>query len=678
MARSRSRKSNTRRTPRANPRGVLELCGAGYGFVQTAEGEFYVPASKTADAFDGDLVEVARTGSVSDRSGKEAIRASERPAARVVRVLSRAHETIVGRYEVAEPFGVVVPEDPRIKHDIFTLRRDAPHVKDGDIVRVRMTVYPSRREPAQGVVEEVLGHEGDAGIDVELIVARHKLETHFGKAALDQAVAVEHDADRALLDARYRDLTGRTVFTIDPDDAKDFDDALSIEPLEDGMMRLGVHIADVSHYVPWGSPIDLEARRRATSVYLVDRVIPMLPEELSNDVCSLRPNELRRAMSVDMDIDAKGVVRKVDVYPSVIKSCARLTYGCVQESLDASRAGRDEEAGRVLGIASPSLGAHVAEQVVLLDKAAQALHRARIARGGMDFESVEAKVRLDAEGRPIDVVLRTKTDATALVEEAMIAANEAVARFLRDGKTACIYRVHEAPAPADMAQLKPILQEFGYDRHISLASFSSGDPRAIQRVLSYARGRREEFLVSSIIVRSMKRAVYKPELERHFGLASDAYAHFTSPIRRYPDLMVHRMVKVLLFGRAQETSAEEYALAGIADHASSAERVAEEAARESQELKLYELLERSVGEEFDGIIAGVTASGFFVRLDNTAEGFVSLGGRDEYFALDPVRRMLVGSESGTVYRLGMRARIRIAAVYPYERRADFKLAGGPR
>ena len=187
MARSRSRKSNTRRTPRANPRGVLELCGAGYGFVQTAEGEFYVPASKTADAFDGDLVEVARTGSVSDRSGKEAIHASERPAARVVRVLSRAHETIVGRYEVAEPFGVVVPEDPRNKHDIFTLRRDAPHVKDGDIVRVRMTVYPSRREPAQGVVEEVLGHEGDAGIDVELIVARHKLETHFGKAALDQA-----------------------------------------------------------------------------------------------------------------------------------------------------------------------------------------------------------------------------------------------------------------------------------------------------------------------------------------------------------------------------------------------------------------------------------------------------------------------------------------------------------
>lgn len=673
MPRSRSRKSNTRRTPRAHPRGVLELCGAGYGFVQTAEGEFYIPASKTADAFDGDLVEVARVGSSSRSSHKESIRSSEKPPARVVRVLSRAHEFIVGRYEVADPFGVVVPEDPRIRHDIFTLRRDAPHVQDGDIVRVRMTAYPSRHEPAQGVVEEVLGHAGDAGIDVELIVARHKLETRFSAASLEQAAQVLHDAERALTDARYRDLTGRTVFTVDPDDAKDFDDALSIERLEDGSMLLGVHIADVSHYVEWGSPIDLQARRRGTSVYLVDRVIPMLPESLSNDVCSLRPGELRRTMSVDLKVSASGEVLHVDIYPSVIESSARLTYGQAQECIDALRRGDESSAAKAAGVSSDVLATDIAACIGALDETARRLHAARIARGGMDFESVEAKVRLDVLGRPVSVDLRTKTDATALVEEAMIAANEAVARFLRDAKVANIYRVHEAPTKSDMAQLKPILQEFGYDGHVSLDAFSSADPRAIQRVLAYARGRREEFLVSSLLVRSMKRATYRDVCERHFGLASDAYSHFTSPIRRYPDLMVHRMVKTALFGRSQETSAEEHAMAAIAEHSSAAERTAEEAARESQELKLYELLQQQIGRIAEGIISGVTASGFFVRLENTAEGFVSLGGREEYFMLDPVRRMLTGSDTLAVYRLGMRVRVRINAVYPYERRADFKL-----
>lgn len=673
MPRSRSRKSNTRRIARAHPRGVLELCAAGYGFVQTAEGEFYIPASKTADAFDGDLVEVARLGSSSRASGREAVRSGERPAARVVRVLSRAHEFVVGRYEVAEPFGVVVPEDPRIRHDIFTLRRDALHVRDGDIVRVRMTAYPTRHEPAQGVVEEVLGREGDVGIDVELIVARHKLETCFSQAAIEQANAVVHDAEAALDDARYRDLTGRTVFTIDPDDAKDFDDALSIECLDDGSMLLGVHIADVSHYVPWASPVDIQARRRGTSVYLVDRVIPMLPEELSNDVCSLRPNELRRTMTVDMAIDAAGNVRNAKIYPSVICSRARLTYAQAQECIDARLRSDVSASTRALPVASGACAEDIAMRIEWLHTVARSLHAARIARGGMDFESVEAKVRLDEAGRPLGVDLRTKTDATALVEEAMIAANEAVARFLRDSKTACIYRVHEAPTKADMVQLKPILQEFGYDKHVSLAALSAADPRAIQRVLSYARGRREEFLVSSLLVRSMKRAVYRDACERHFGLASDAYAHFTSPIRRYPDLMVHRLVKTALFGRTQETSAVEHALAAISEHASDAERTAEEVARESQELKLYELLSQHVGDQVEGMVSGVTASGFFVRLENTAEGFVSLAGREEYFVLDSLRRTLTGSDSLAVYRLGMRVRVRIAAVYPYERRADFKM-----
>lgn len=782
---SRTKRAKARRTPKAQPRGVLELTGAGYGFVQTAEGEFFIPSSKTLDAFDGDFVEVARLphGSQGQRSFTIA---GGRPAARVVRVLGRAHETIVGRYEVAEPFGVVVPEDPRIKHDIFTLRSDAPHVNDGDIVRVRMTVYPSRREPAQGVVEEVLGRAGDVGVDIEMVIARHKLETRFSDAAIEEVRDAEVDDEGALASGRYRDLTDRVVFTVDPDDAKDFDDALSLDvvltndvvvdaaassgtqscrgfaslrsevryareipsisgtgetladfsatcgcsgapgsrslsdvDLQDGesqeilrdkepekgcilakelenqgfghvfngsfadgaklvargdaLWRLGVHIADVSHYVPWGSSVDLNARRRATSVYLVDRVIPMLPEKLSSDVCSLRPHEERRAMSVDLFLDAQGCVRHMEASPSIIRSCARLAYGWVQHALEAQRDGEHEAALACISEAAGAKSEAVLERLVHLDGIARKLHASRIARGGMDFESEEAKVRLDAQGRPVSVDVRVKTDATSLVEEAMIAANEAVARFLRDAKVTSIYRVHDAPAPADLVDLKPILQEFGYDRQVSLTRFCSGDPFAIQEVLAAARGRREEYLVSSLIVRAMKRAVYRDACGPHFGLASEAYTHFTSPIRRYPDLMVHRMLKCALFGRVEATSAMESAMGQIAEHSSLAERTAEAAARESQELKLYELLEQRIGEEADGIVSGVVSAGFFVRLDDTSEGFVALRNAGEYWMLDASRRTLTGSDSGTVIRLGMRVRIRIRDVRPIERRADFSL-----
>lgn len=699
MARSRTRKRSARRTARILPQGVLKMSGAGYGFVQTSEGEFFIPASKTADAFDGDVVEVARIHENDSEPGFE-----DRLRARVVRVVGRAHETVVGRYEIAEPFGVVVPEDPRIKHDIFTLRRDAPHVQDGDIVRVRMTSYPSKREPAQGIVEEVLGHEGEPGADVDLIIARHKLATTFSAESLAEVADARVDSMQALASGRYADFTQKLVFIIDPDDAKDFDDAVGIRSVslagaatleaaeaaasdencaDEGLKRyyaLGVHIADVSQYVPWNSHVDLEARERATSVYLVDRVLPMLPEKLSNDVCSLRPNEERRAMSVEMLIDESGEVRDVRIIPSVICSKARLTYGMAQASLEARRAGDDAAAEAAVQLAAGRYAREVADAIVVLDEVAHALHANRVRRGGMDFESEEAKVRLAADGTPVGVAIRRKTDATALVEEAMIAANEAVARFLRDAGIASIYRVHEKPASGDLAELVPILQEFGYDKHVSLAHFRAGDPFAIQRVLDFARGRSEEFLVSSLVVRAMRRAVYSDSCEGHFGLASQAYAHFTSPIRRYPDLMVHRMVKVALFGRTGETSGLESAMARIADHSSTAERTAEEAARESQELKLYELLGQRVGEEADGIISGVMAQGFFVRLPDTCEGFVSLRDAGEYFVLDAQRRVLFGSDSAEMYRLGMKVRVRISSVYPYARRADFTLLRriGPR
>ena len=679
-------KNHTRRVARSRPRGIMQLNPEGYGFVRTSEGEFFVPHAKLGGAFDGDLVEVAPLPANASKGrsheGFGGGRYGHKPAARVVSVIERAHEVVVGRFEAAEPFGVVVPLDPHIPYDIFTQLSEAPDVEDGAIVRVRIAQFPSRNSAATGHIEEVLEHVDGLDEGVDAVVARHKFETAFSDAALAEAHGASIDEVGALASG-YRDLRERFVFTIDPDDARDFDDALSIEQVKDQgrlLWRIGVHIADVSHYVEWGSALDLAARRRATSVYLVDRVLPMLPEALSNDVCSLRPHEERRAMSVEMLIDEKGSVRDARITPSVIKSKARLTYGAVQVSIDALQAGDFRAAVAALRPMAGAFAEDIAQSIGVLHEIAQALHANRVRRGGMDFESEEAKVRLNDEGVPVSVAIRRKTDATALVEEAMIAANEAVARYLRDAGIPSIFRVHEPPSSGDLAELVPILQEFGYDRHVSLANFKAGDPFAIQQVLSFARGRSEEFLVSSLVVRAMKRAVYVDSCEGHFGLASTAYTHFTSPIRRYPDLMVHRMLKVALFGRTGETSGLESALARIADHASTAERTAEEAARESQELKLFELLEQRIGDEADGMISGVMAQGFFVRLADTCEGFVSLRDTGEYFVLDAARRVLFGSDSGVVYRLGTKVRVRISSVYPYARRADFDLVRriGPR
>ena len=357
-------RSHTRRHPRSNPRGVLSVRGGGFGFVQTAEGEFFVPESKMAGAFDGDLVEVAPLPVQSGRKKqpherKADLRAGEKPAARVLRVVDRAHDTLVGRYEVAEPFGVVVPEDANIPYDIFTMRADRPDIEDGSLVRVRITTFPSRNTAATGVIEEVLGLADDEHAAVDVVIARHKLETVFSEGALSEARSAVLDEDGALASG-YRDLRERFTFTIDPADARDFDDAVSLEPVstcgvgtgirvvdERGLgvarWRLGVHIADVAHYVPWNSSLDLDARRRATSVYLVDRVIPMLPDELSGDLCSLKPDEVRRTMTADLYLDDRARLVAYDLYPALIRSHARLSYEEAQALLDRCHPERSAE-----------------------------------------------------------------------------------------------------------------------------------------------------------------------------------------------------------------------------------------------------------------------------------------------------------------------------------------------
>ena len=716
MGRSRS---HTRGTPRSYPRGSLQVSAGGYGFVETAEGEFFVPADKMNGAFDGDLVEVSPARQERSRKAlAKAARSTKKREARVKRVIEHAHTSIVGRFEHAEPFGVVVPEDPRIPYDIFTLLSENPDIPDGSIVRVEITTYPSHKEAATGKVVEVLGDADDERVPIDLIVARYKLETSFSEASLAQAGEGLVDEEGAL-SAGYVDLRDRFVFTIDPEDARDFDDAVSIEGVsglpgscfasvqasldasslrakfpakigrengslssfgltslrldrsktgayydgdeslqaslldsraprggssskgleEEKFWRVGVHIADVGHYVPWGSSVDLDARRRATSVYLVDRVIPMLPEALSNDVCSLKPGEARRTMTVDLLVNEAGEIVDVDIYPAVIRSDARLTYDQAQELIDGE--------GALPGFSDDVLSG-LRWRVRELSRIAKQRMGLREAAGGLDFDTVEAKVKLDDEGVPVDIVLRKRTDATQLIEEAMIAANEAVARFLRDAGFPGVFRTHDKPSRESLEGLVPVLQEFPWFDGVSVDRFVAGNPYEIAKVLDLCSGRGEDVLVTTLVLRSMKRAVYEPELAPHFALASEAYVHFTSPIRRYPDLVVHRMLKAALGKRPEKFDQEASSIPWIAEHSSEMERVAERAARDSQEAKIVELMETSIGQKFSAVVVGVAPYGMFVRLDNTAEGMVDIAdlGR-EYYVLDSVRHTLVEADRRT-------------------------------
>lgn len=632
----------------------------GFGFVQTAEGEFFISRWHMNGAFDGDLVELTRVKSGdSGKKDDDEKAGGRKPSGHVVRVVERAHDTLIGRYEVADQFGVVVPENPNIPYDIFTMREEAPDVEDGSLVRVRITQFPTRHSAATGVVEEVLGHEDDAKIGVDLIIARHKLETQFSEGSLAEADAATLDATGALAEG-YRDIRDRFVFTIDPADARDFDDAISLDPADSARWRLGVHIADVSHYVPWNSSIDLDARRRATSVYLVDRVIPMLPEALSNELCSLKPGEDRRSMTVDIFLDDDANVLSYDIYPALIRSKERLSY---EQALAIIEGDEDAEA-------SDDLALRIKEAAHISDL----LGKKRTARGGIDFSTTEARAKLNDEGEPVGITLRTKNAATELIEQAMVLANETVASHLSQRKWPCIYRVHEQPSADSLEALVPVLQEFPWFTQEMSARLVTGDSHAIQNVLKASDGRAEHELVTMLLLRSMMRAVYSPNCEPHYGLASDAYCHFTSPIRRYPDLVVHRMLRAQLTRRPELFDQEVSALPWLSEHSSDMERIADTAAHESQQLKMVAYMQQFIGETFSGLISGVSNYGLHVRLDNTVEGFLpvrALG--QEYFAFDPARYTLTGEETGAAYRLGHRISVVLKEVDTRSRKIDFSL-----
>ncbi|WP_058270586.1 ribonuclease R [Olsenella massiliensis] len=661
-SRRRKRSAGTRKRPPL-AQGVIRVSRSGSATVETTEGRFPVVRGGVREAMSGDTVQVSLA---RPRRGQERV-------ARVQHVIERARQSFVGSYGTADPLGVVVPLDVRLRRDFFVTPQDdcarRLGVHAGDVVVARILEYPGRASAGIVTIERRVGSQDALDIPMESVIASYDLRTEFPDAVLDEARALRDDVAEALAAPDREDLRSHCVVTIDPADARDFDDAVGARRLEDGF-ELEVHIADVSHYVAWGSSIDNEAKLRTCSVYLADRVIPMLPERLCNDLCSLRPAEDRLALSILMRLGADGRLLDVRATRSVIRSDARLTYGQADALLEGRLTAEDLPC--VADLAQP-----VATSIAVLDEIARLRLGIRHDRGAIDFLSREAKVTLDDRGRPTGVVVRERTRATSLIEEAMLIANEGVAKMLADADVECAYRVHERPSPEALKATLPALQELGLAQGSLGDALAAGSPVAIQQVLADARYGDGEFLANSLLLRAQKRAIYLPHNEGHFALGADAYCHFTSPIRRYPDVTVHRALLAYLDGTLDSREQREVrlALAQICRSCSDRERAADGASRDSQRVKMAELFQKRLGQSFAGVVVGVERYGLFVMLDDScAEGLVpvrALG--DEWFSYDDARMTLTGEESGTTWRVGARLEVTVTGASPERGQITFAL-----
>ena len=657
--------------------------------VETAEGVYRLGSRSMREAMPGDRVYV------SLHRGKGGAR-----RAVVEHVIDRAVVAIVGVFEPAGPLGAVRPLDVRIKQDFFVLPADdSPRrlgVEPGDIVSARIVDYPSRTESGVVTLERRIGDANEPSLGIECVMARYGLVDGYPQAAVDEAASLAVDVEGALADPLRRDIRDRFAITIDPVDARDFDDAISVARTVRGGWMLGVHIADVSHYVDWESAIDLEARRRSTSVYLADRVLPMLPERLCNDLCSLRPDEDRLAFTVDIELDAQGRVRTYEPYPSVIRSRVRMDYGAADAllregepdgaALDAAARGRAElavEAARANGV---DLRAFLRNA----DALARVRREIRRKRGSIDFDTPEVHVLLDEAGMPVDIVTRERTAATSLVEEAMLLANECVAEFLADRDLVSAYRVHEDPSPDSLASAAKTLTELGAVEGGLAAGIMLGDPRAINAAVEDVAGTAFAPQVNALLLRAQQRAVYRSHNEGHYALGARAYCHFTSPIRRYPDLIAHRVLKVALakheLGKKEAliraprlTGKGPQALEAICPRlcrqASDNERAADAAANASQKVKVAQLYASRIGERDTGTVSWISDLGAFVRLDATgAEGLVRMNALGaEWWDFDDVRLTLTGESTGTRVGLGCRVVVEVASVNVLRGHLDLKL-----
>ncbi|WP_136607677.1 ribonuclease R [Paenibacillus dokdonensis] len=639
-------------------RGRLQMHAKGFAFLIPEDKEHpdvYIGAHDLMGAMNGDTV-LARVTTRGPAGGKL--------EGEVVKIVTRAVSQVVGVFQGHEAYGFVLPDDKRIVRDIFIPKESIAGAVDGDKVVAKIISYPEGRTAAEGEIVEVLGHKDDPGVDILSIIRKHQLPEGFPEEVMEEAEnAPDSITDEEIAKQGRRDLRGKKIVTIDGEDAKDLDDAVNVERQENGHFRLGVHIADVGYYVRENSELDKEAYNRGCSVYLVDRVIPMLPHRLSNGICSLNPQVDRLTLSCEMEFDEHMKVVKHDVFTSVIKTKERMTYNNVRKILE------DEE---------PELMERYKDLVDdfrLMKEIALRLRSKRMNRGAVDFDFVESKVIVDENGKPVDIVKRERSIAEQIIEEFMLAANETVAEHFHWLKVPFIYRIHENPDPEKLQNFMAFAENFGY--HVK-GRGNAIHPRALQNLLEQIKDTKEQTVISTMMLRSMKQAKYDADMSGHFGLAAEFYSHFTSPIRRYPDLVIHRVIReVIESNNILSEKRQEYLasrMPEIAQHSSERERVAVEAERDTDQLKKAEYMLDKVGEEFDGMISSVTSFGMFIELPNTVEGLIRLAAlTDDYYNFDEASMSLIGERTSKIYRIGDEIKIRVARVNMDDHTIDFEL-----
>jgi len=620
----------------------------GYGFVipeREEEEDIFISPRNLREAMHGDRV-VARVESIR-KKGREGS---------VIRILERETQKVVGKFMRGKNYSYLIPEDERILQEIYIPEGETRRARPNQIVVAEITRYPTERARPEGRVIHILGYPDDPEVEPQIIIYKYDLPHRFSPSALKEA----RNIPLIPSPQEYRDrvdLREVPTFTIDGENAKDFDDAVSIEEERDGGIRLYVSISDVSHYVKEGTALDEEAYLRGTSIYFPDRAISMFPAELSNEVCCLHPRSDRLTLTVELGYDARGERRGIRFYPSVIRSDERLTYTYVKKILVDGDADLEDRFRHIL----PSLE--------LMARLSQELRQRRMERGAIDFDLPEPEIILNLQGETEDIVRAERNLAHQIIEEFMIAANEALAHFMEKKGLPFIYRTHEPPKREAIEEFRRFISHLGY----RMEKNSDHSPKAFQKILSGVKGRPEERVVNDVLLRSMKWAKYSAKNQGHFGLASDAYTHFTSPIRRYPDLIVHRLLKRVLSNKEGKILEEE--LRKKAEHLSQRERVAMEAEREIVDRYQVRFMREKIGEEFEGVISGVTAFGFFVELNDIfVEGLVRVTSlHDDYYHYHEKQYCLAGERTHKTFRIGDEVRVRVDRIDVERRHIDFGL-----
>ncbi len=635
--------------------GIFQGHPRGYGFLiqedPTVE-DIFIPAEGVNGALHKDRVicRITRSSHGDKRAEGE-----------ILEVLERGKKEIVGLYEESKSFGFVTPDDQRFSQDIYIAKGKSKGAVTGHKVVVSITDWPKGRRNPQGEVIEILGHINDPGVDILSIIREFELPTEFPDSVKRQLETIPTEVSELDIQDRV-DLRSLPMITIDGADAKDLDDAISLEKTSEGNYRLGVHIADVNHYVLENSPIDQEAYKRGTSIYLIDRVIPMLPHQLSNGICSLNAGEDRLALSCMMEIDAEGNVLDHQIVESVIQVDERMTYTDVQKILEEKDLNLRERYKNLIPLFED------------LETLTHILHKRRNNRGSIDFNFEESKIILDSQGKVIRIELEERNIATNIIEECMLVCNETIAEHYFWQELPFVYRIHEEPDPEKIQKLSTYIYSFGY--RIKGAN-NTLHPKEIQKLLQDIEGSLEEQVISRLTLRSLKQAKYHTQNEGHFGLAAKYYCHFTAPIRRYPDLQIHRIIKNQLQGKlsTKRVSYLQKNLPEVAKHSSITERIAEDAEREVEKLKKVEYMQDKIGEIYEGMISGISPWGFYVELPNTIEGLVHVTSLDDdYYIYDEQHHLFIGEHTKKMYRLGDRVKIEVVRADIIQRTIDFQLA----